>query len=59
MPLNLSFLQYVMTIGVTVLQILSLALSAKEVRVWGLELLGKFFQKLVEHLPTFSCKYSY
>ena len=46
MPLNLSFLQYVIVIGVIVLTNFGvLALSAKEVRTWGLELLGKVFAK--------------
>ena len=53
MPL-MSFLQYVIVIGVIVLTNFGvLALSAKEVRAWGLELLGKVFAKSGGNSPNF------
>ena len=46
MPLNLSFLQYIITIGLIASTIFGvIALSAKEARGWGLELLGNYFQR--------------
>lgn len=46
MPLELPFLQYAITIGLVVITIFLVAvLSAREARVWGLELIGNYFQK--------------
>jgi O-antigen/teichoic acid export membrane protein len=46
MPFNLSFLYYVIIIGVIVSTNFGvLALSAKEVRVWGMEILGNYIHK--------------
>jgi O-antigen/teichoic acid export membrane protein len=46
MPLNLSYLQYFVHIGAVVIITFGvLALTSKDVRVWGLELFGKIFSK--------------
>jgi len=46
MPLELPFLQYFIIIGSVAITIFLVAvLSAKEARVWGLELIGNYFQK--------------